>query len=247
MRSGSDRPPASMPRCRAQYDGQRIPVPKNMTKLPGRVRIAVLMALDVLVCGTAVALEINVVGLFPNRAVVQIDGGALQTLSVGQKARDGIILLSVGRDSATFDIQGQRVPISLGAARRQPSPSATNFVAVPSDASGIFTVDGQVNGMPIRFAVDTGATFVALSSSDADRLGIAYRNSQRVVMKTANGGVSAYRVKLKTVGVGNVSVHDVDAVIMEGDGLPIALLGMSFLDRMEIRHERTIMTLTKRD
>jgi aspartyl protease family protein len=218
-----------------------------MTKLAGRVLIAMLMALGALVCNVAAGLEISVVGLFPNKAVVQIDGGALQTLSVGQKTREGIILLSVGRDAATFDMRGQRVSLPLGPARRQQSPSAIEAVVVPSDASGIFIVEGHVNGRPIRFAVDTGATFIALSSSEAKRLGLAYRNGQRIVMKTANGGISAYRVKLDTVGVGNVSVHQVDAVITEGDGLPIALLGMSFLNRMEIRHEGAIMTLTKRD
>jgi aspartyl protease family protein len=48
------------------------------------------------------------------------------------------------------------------------------------------------------------------------------------------------------VRVGDVAVHNVDAVIMEGDNLPIALLGMSFLNRMDIRREGSIMTQTQR-
>ena len=66
-------------------------------------------ALALLVSNGATALDVNVVGLFPNKAVVQIEGGALQTLSIGQKTRDNIILLSVERDGATFDIQGRRL------------------------------------------------------------------------------------------------------------------------------------------
>ena len=83
-----------------------------------RHRIASI-AIGLLVSTGATALDVNVVGLFPNKAVVQIEGGALQTLSVGQKTREGIILLSVGRDGATFDIQGRRVELAMGPARRQ--------------------------------------------------------------------------------------------------------------------------------
>ena len=117
---------------------------------------------------------------------------------------------------------------------------------IPTDARGHFVADGQVNGMPIRFAVDTGATFITLSAREASRLGLDYRNGQKAVMETANGDVLAYRVKLDTVCVGDVTVNNVDAVVTEGNSLPVALLGMSFLNRMDIRREGAIMTLTKR-
>ena len=65
-------------------------------------------------------------------------------------------------------------------------------------------------------------------------------------METANGEVFAYRVKLDTVRVGGVSLNGVEAVITEGNGLPISLLGMSFLKRVDMRHEGSILTLAKR-
>jgi aspartyl protease family protein len=219
-----------------------------------RHRIASI-AIGLLVSTSATALDVNVVGLFPNKAVVQIDGGALQTLSVGQKTRDGIVLLSVDRDGATFDVQGRRVALAIGPARRQTSPAAAaqtspaaaaNYAVVPTNDRGDLVADGEVNGMPVRFAVDTGATFVTLPAHEASRLGLDYHNGQKLVMETANGNVFAYRLKLDTVRVGGVAVHNVDAVITEGNSLPIALLGMSFLNRMDIRREGAIMTLTKR-
>ena len=211
-----------------------------------RHRIASI-ALGLLVSTGAAALDVNVVGLFPNKAVVQIEGGALRTLSVGQKTRDAIILLSVERDGATFDIQGRRVALALGHTRTQTSPAAAaNYALVPTDEQGNLVADGQVNGMPVRFAVDTGATFITLPAREAIRLGLDYHNGQKLVMETANGNVFAYRLKLDTVRVGDVAVDNVDAVIMEGNSLPIALLGMSFLNRMDIRREGAIMTLTKR-
>ena len=220
-----------------------------------RHRIASI-AIGLVVSTGATALDVNVVGLFPNKAVVQIDGGALQTLSVGQKTRDGIVLLSVDRDGATFDVQGRRVALAIGPARRQTSPAAaaqtspaaeSNYAVVRTNERGALVADGEVNGMPVRFAVDTGATFITLPAREASRLGLDHHNGQKVVMETANGNIFAYRLKLDTVSVGDVAVHNVDAVITEGNSLPIALLGMSFLNRTDMKREGTILMLTKRN
>lgn len=208
-----------------------------------RHRIAAIVV-GLLISSGAAALDVNVVGLFPNKAVVQIDGGALQTLSVGQKTREGITLVSVERDGATFDIQGQRMALGLGHARMQPTTAASAMATV--DERGHFVADGQVNGVPVRFTIDTGATFISLPASEARRIGLDYRNGKRAAMETANGVAAAYRVKLDTVRVGELLVNNVDAVVMEGDSLPVALLGMSFLNRVDIRREGQIMTLTKR-
>ncbi len=205
------------------------------------------IVVGLLVSNGAAALDVNVVGLFPNKAVVQIDGGALQTLSVGQKTRDGILLVSVDRDGATFDMQGQRMAFGLSPARRQTqSLVAAESAMVTADELGHFVSNGLVNGVPIRFAVDTGATFISLPAREASRLGLDYRKGQKLVLETANGDAFAYRVKLDTVRVGELTVKDVDAVVMEGDSLRVALLGMSFLNRIDIRHDGAIMTLTKR-
>jgi aspartyl protease family protein len=59
--------------------------------------------------------------------------------------------------------------------------------------------------------------------------------------------VFAYRFKLDTVRVGGVAVQNVDAVITEGDSLPVALLGMSFLNRTDMKREGTTLTLTQRN
>ncbi len=208
-----------------------------------RQRIASIIA-GLLVSTGAAALDVNLVGLFPNKAVVQIDGGALQTLSVGQRTREGIALVSVESDGATFEIQGQRMALGLGHARMQTTAAAAAMLT--ADERGHFVADGQVNGIAIRFAVDTGATFVSFPASEARRLGLDYRNGRKTLMETANGDAVGYRVKLDTVRVGELTVNNVDAVVMDGDTLPVALLGMSFLNRMNIRREGQIMTLTKR-
>jgi aspartyl protease family protein len=65
------------------------------------------------------------------------------------------------------------------------------------------------------------------------------------VINTANGTALAYKVKLDTVRVGDITINNVDAVVIEG-GLTIALLGMSFLSRTQMTHEGETMVLVKR-
>jgi len=204
------------------------------------------LAFVLLASGSAAALDVNVVGLYPNKAVVQIEGGRLQTLSIGQKsAEGGVVLLSVEDDRATFEVDGQRITLSMGHARMKTS-SAPPSVLLSANERGHFLTDGQINGIPIRFAVDTGATFISLPAREARRLGLDYRKGQRAIMETANGNAPAYRIQLDTVRVGDITVHNVEAVVMEGDNPSVALLGVSFLNRMDIKREGEIMTLTKR-
>ena len=204
------------------------------------------LLLGLLASAGAAATQITVTGLFPNKAVVQIDGGTLQTLSVGQKTSTGVTLLSVDRDSATFDIQGKRATLKMGQQRAPSSTTSAASVVLSADTRGHFVTDGQINGVPIRFIVDTGATVVSIPAGEARRMALDFRKGQMVTINTANGTTAAYRIKLDTVRVGDVSVNNVDAVVMEAASLQAALLGMSFLSRMNMKREGDTMTLTKR-
>jgi aspartyl protease family protein len=94
--------------------------------------------------------------------------------------------------------------------------------------------------------IDTGATITAIPAADARRLGIDLAKGQVVLLRTANGTARARQVKLDVVSVGGVTLYGVDAVVMEGDGLALPLLGMSFLNRMDMKREGSVLTLTKR-
>ena len=198
------------------------------------------------VAAQALATDLNVVGLFPNKAVVQINGGAPRTLTAGQK-QDGVLLLSSDRESAVFEIDGKRRTLKLG--QQQVSRAGTldtaSTAVISADSRGHFFANGQINGGSVRMVVDTGATVVAIPINDAIRLGIDYKKGEETSMSTANGLASAWKVKLDTVRVGNITMNGIDAVVMEGGTMPV-LLGMSFLNRTEMRREGQMMTLTKR-
>ena len=106
-------------------------------------------------------------------------------------------------------------------------------------------VQGQINGGTVRMLLDTGATMIGISAADAIRLGIDYKRGQPGMVNTANGTAPVYRVILNTVKVGDIELNQVEALVQE-TGLPFALLGMSFLNRTEMRREGEQMTLTKR-
>jgi aspartyl protease family protein len=209
--------------------------------------VKLLIVASLLWSATGWTAEVSVIGLFPGKAVVVIDGGAPRVLSVGQKPVEGVTLISTDRESATLVIDGQKRTVSLGQHQAGPAPAPSSQSAtLTADARGHFVVDGQINGGAVRFLVDTGATAVSLSSADAARLGIDYRKGQPGLMGTANGTVAGYRVKLDTVRVGDIVVNNVDAAVMEGNQMPFALLGMSFLNRMEMKREGETMVLIRR-
>jgi aspartyl protease family protein len=205
----------------------------------------------VLLCAPclAAAADIHVIALTSGKAVVKINGGRTQTLSAGQATPEGVKLVAATSESAVFEVGGKRrilVAGEGGAIATVAAPVRGNSVTLTADGRGHFVTTGTVNGTSVRFLVDTGATSVVLSSADANRVGIKYLDAPRTVSQTANGPVMVYRVKLDTLKVGDIEISNVDAIIAEGDRLPIALLGMSFLNRMEMRREGQTMTLINR-
>lgn len=212
------------------------------------LRLVIVAFLAWLAAAGASAAEVGVIGLFPGKAVVVIDGAPPRVLSVGGKTVEGVTLLSTDNDSATFTIDGQRKTLRIGQhhSSTAPASSSAQRVTLNADPRGHFVVDGQINGGPMRFLIDTGATSIALSSADASRLGIDYRKGQPALMGTANGTAPAYRVTLDSVRIGDIVVNNVEGAVLEGSQMPIALLGMSFLNRMEMRREGQTMVLIKR-
>ncbi|HXF66794.1 MAG TPA: TIGR02281 family clan AA aspartic protease [Burkholderiales bacterium] len=197
----------------------------------------------------AQAADIVVVGLFPNKAVVSINGGKPRTLSVGETSPEGVKLVAATSEAATFEVGGKRRTLAAGEGAAIAAASARGgggTATLTADSRGHFITTGVVNGVSLRFMVDTGATSVVLSSADARRVGVNYLGGARSFTQTANGVVPVYSVKLDTVRVGDITLHDVDAVVIEGERLPIALLGMSFLNRTEMKRDGVTMTLTRR-
>lgn len=198
------------------------------------------------------AADIGVTALFGGKAQISVNGGKPRMLAAGETSPEGVKLISADSSAAVIEYQGKRRTLAPGAGARIASaetPSsggAGSSVTLTADSRGHYQTLGQVNGGTVQFLVDTGATSIALSSSEARRLGINYLGGERGYTQTANGRALAYKVKLDTVKVGDITLHAVEAVVLEGDGLKIALLGMSFLNRTEMKRDGQALTLIRR-
>jgi aspartyl protease family protein len=210
---------------------------------------AVLIAL-LLGPGVAAATDVSVVGLFANKAVVIVNGGKPRTMAVGETTPEGVRLISADSESATFEFDGRRETLRPGQqgvySASPPAGSGRKKIVITADSRGHFFTVGTINGVSTRFMVDTGATAISLSSEEAKRTGVNYLTGTKVLTQTANGVVPVYRVRLDAVEVGGVTLTNVDAIVIEGGRLPMALLGMSFLNRMEMRREGDTLTLIQR-
>src|SRR5438445_12976668 len=123
------------------------------------------------------------------------------------------------------------------AASAPSAPSApaaiANRLSFRPDSHGHIFLEAAVNGAPIRFLVDTGASYVTLTPQDAQAAGIGpgqLHFTGRV--GTANGQVRVAPVKLRELRLDQLSMEEVDAVVVESP-LAISLLGMSFLKRLD--------------
>lgn len=203
-------------------------------------------ALLFLAASPAWAADVRLIGTFGDKAaILSIDGGEPKTVRIGQRI-GGVTVVSVDKDRATIEVEGKRRTIQRGQHySTRNTADDRQSVVLAADSRGHFLAEGSVNGGAVRFVLDTGATAVVLPAADAARLGIDYRKGRPGLIQTANGPAPAWRIKLDRVRVGGIELANVDAVVLER-GLDIALLGMTFLNRVEMRRDGEMMTLKRR-
>jgi aspartyl protease family protein len=188
-------------------------------------------------------------GLFKNKAVLLINGKQ-HILSIGKPGPNGIELLAIEGVTVTLNINGNTQKYKLG----DSTAITTNYkqnkeqeVLVALNTLGQFLTVGAINKQPVQFLVDTGATSVALNSMHAKQLGLDYRNKGTPTMiATASGTSVAYRIMLDEISIGEIRLHHIEAVVIEGNYPVHVLLGMSFLGNLDIHREGQIMKIKKK-
>jgi len=212
--------------------------------------------LALLLCGFALpgmASEdpprVEVVGRFQDRVVLLINGER-HILSPGQRSPEGVVLKQVRDDGAMVEIAGQERFVRMGAVLRPSSAddrgAQSPRVDIYRDNRGMFNTVGSINGLPVPFLVDTGATNIAMNAAMARRLGIDYRlQGRQSWVQTASGVEPVYQVNLERVKVGEIELRNIAAVVLEGEQPARTLLGMSFLKRLEMINRGDRLTLRK--
>ena len=209
-----------------------------------------LLALLASPATAALAQTVALSGMLGGKALIIVDGGAPKSVAPGASYQ-GVKIVSTQGDTAVIEIGGQRHTMRVGDAPSRVGDAGSkdnsggNKIVLTAGSGGHFLTQGQINGRAVQLLVDTGATLVSMSTSDAERMGLAYKNGEPVRMSTANGVTPGWRVKLSTVRIGDVTAHEVDAIVSMG-AMPYVLLGNSFLSRFQMTRTNDQMVLEKR-
>lgn len=197
--------------------------------------------------GAVQATDIEVLALFRDQAVLRIDGTRYK-LGPGETTPEGVRLVSTYEAGAVLDVDGRQRRIALGSKIRSSyQQAAREEVQVFRDGAGMFSTIGSINGMPVNFLVDTGATSVAMNAVQARRLGIDFRIvGEPGTVVTASRVETVYRVMLDSVKVGAIQLRNVEAVVLDGPQPQKILLGMSFLGRLEMQNDGQRLLLRRK-
>lgn len=146
----------------------------------------------------------------------------------------GIALLAVVTTRTPSPVSSQPEPPPIAAAANEdparPAGYHSGRFATERSSDGHFYVEARVNGAPVRFLIDTGATMVVLTAEDGRRAGIgAGEASARAI--GAGGEVALQPVALARLALGPVVADQVPAMVAGEDALPVSLLGQSYLAR----------------
>ena len=201
-----------------------------------------------LLAQAAIGQQVALNGVLGTKALLIVDGSAPKSVAPGE-THQGVKVVSASGDSAVVEVKGQRVNLRVGDAPASVGTKANGAagtrIVLPVGSGGHFMSAGKINGREVNFMVDTGATMVALAVADAERIGLNYKSGQAMQANTATGVSQAWHVKLGSVRIGDVEVHDVDAAVVP-QGMPFVLLGNSFLNRFKMQRDAGQMTLERR-
>lgn len=218
-------------------------------------KLLVSMLSSILMCVAVYAKQpqtsIHVIALFDGKAMFSINGKKPKIIKQGN-TYEGITLLSSTTKQAKVEMDGKTQILTLngtavlqsGLGSSVPASSKTS-VQLWADERGFFVGNGSINGRSVDFLVDTGANMVALSSDQANRIGLNYKDGVRTYATTASGTAPMYLVELDRISLKGIELNNINAGVIEGSYPVIPLLGMTFLSRLNMERKGNMMTLEK--
>jgi aspartyl protease family protein len=154
------------------------------------------------------------------------------------------VLVALGSFMAQLADKMTPVPAAANAAPRKASSETVSSetvaqaglrsLSIPRDPRGHFQAGGRINGQRLDFMVDTGASVVALNERSAARFGLRPSPSEyKATVNTANGTIKAAPARIAMIEIGELTVRDVDAMVLPDEALSENLLGLSFLSKLK--------------
>ena len=202
-----------------------------------------------LLCALAAARaeSVSFSGMLGDKALLIINGQA-HGVAVGATI-DGVKLVRIDGTVAQIESGGKTQTLRLGGAAVVAGDtgggSGGSRIVLPVGPGGHYSGLATINGHPVQFVVDTGATVISMGADVARSLGLDPKDSVAVGAMTANGTVSARLVTLNSVRVGDVTIYNVQAAVMP-QSMPQVLLGNSFLSRFQMHSDSNSLVLDKK-
>lgn len=187
--------------------------------------------------------EIEVLALLPNAVMLKVNGEEV-LLNAGDTTNSGLGVNWVSADQVEVQFwdETRRMGLSEKISSNFAKPSRS-VASILIDNNGQYLVDGSINNKPVTLLVDTGANIMAMSSEVAKRLALDYKSGASMFVNTSSGIVKSYKVNLDRVQVGNIVLEKIDATVIPGKFPQKILLGMSFLEKVEMSEQAGLMTL----
>jgi len=192
------------------------------------------------------AVDIEVKALFDGAAMLSIDGED-RLVKVGEDSAEGLVLLAADPDRAVVEVNGKQHTLTLS------DRIASTFVApeksqvmINRSGNNQYVTHGSINGRSVRFLVDTGANIMALNANTARMLGLDLAEGEKTLASTASDKLPVTMVTLKEVQVGPIRQQNVRAVVLAGPHPADVLLGMTFLQHVDINENAGLMVLTSK-
>jgi len=210
------------------------------------MRRYILILVSCLLASLSQAADILVLGLFKDMAILRVEGKQYK-LRTGETSPEGIKLIAADSEQAVLEIDGQQETYRLGSHISATFSAPEKAGAMIRPVNGMYPVSGFINRQPVDFLVDTGASSIAINAKLARRLGINFRyEGEEGYSSTASGYARIYKLKLDSVQIGDIILNNVEAAVLEGDFPTTALLGMSFLNRVNMKRDGELLVLEKK-
>ena len=216
------------------------------------MRLFTFFLVLLLSASAAAETTIQAIALFSDKAMLSVNGAKAKIIAVGENYK-GVELVESNTDQAVVRAEGKEQTLTLsgtvilsGELGDNSPPPSSDFAQIFSDGTGFFRSRGSINGNAIQFLVDTGANIVVLSSRHADRVNLEYLDGTKGYATTASGVAPMYKLTIDKMSFEGIEIYNVEAGVIEGNYPSIPLLGMSFLQRLDMNRSGNMMTLKKR-
>jgi aspartyl protease family protein len=211
-----------------------------------------LLAAGTLLCALATpahAQSVAFSGMLGEKALLIIDGHATG-VAVGATVQ-GVKLVKLDATTALVEAGGKTQTLRLGGAAVVAGDGGGDSgggsrIVLPAGSGGHYGGLATINGHSVQFMVDTGATTVAMGVDVAAMLGLDPGSSTAGAAMTANGAVAVRKLTLNSVRVGDVTIYNVDAMVMP-QTMPVVLLGNSFLSHFQMHSDSSSLVLDKKN